>query len=322
MVAERATPGQPARRCRSSRRTWPLARSRSACGIRGPVYHLAWPPAPRRARLRRRRSGCIQRRRGRGGRGRRARRRRMTPLSRQPACANARPVAATTTTRPGACRPFDLARDGFVMSARARACWCWRRWSTPLRRGARIYAELAGGRRHRQTPTTSPTPEPDGVRRAAGDAPGDERRRAGAGRHRLHLRPRHRHAGRRHRRGRPPSSTPSATTPIGSIVSAPKSMIGHMLGAAGRRRRGRRVLAIARRHRAADDQPDRPRPGVRSSTACRTSALPACRCAPRWSTASASAARTAPSPSSPTSERARRRGQGPAHPEPRRRRLG
>ena len=165
----------------------------------------------------------------------------VTPLS-VSGFANARALSFNNDDPAGACRPFDRARDGFVMSEGGVAM-VLESVEHARRRGARIYAALAGGAATGDAyHITDPLPDGYGaslaMRRAMADA------------------------------GLAPADIDyicahATATPVGDIaevaairdafgpaadrvvVSAPKSMIGHMMGAAGAAAGVAAVLAIA-----------------------------------------------------------------------------
>ena len=130
----------------------------------------------------------------------------------------------------GASRPFDVNRDGFVMGEGAGAL-VLEEYEHARARGAHIYAELAGAAMTADAyHMTSTHPEGAGARRAMEDALKD------AGLNKEEVDYLNVHA----------TSTPvgdlseiNAVTrlfgsaPVGLIISATKSMTGHLLGAAG-----------------------------------------------------------------------------------------
>ena len=110
---------------------------------------------------------------------------------------------------------------------------------------------------------------------------------------RLHQRPRHLDARRRPDRDDGDQGASSASTRGRSPCRSTKSMMGHLLGAAGRRRERGLHPRDPERHHSADHQPDAPRPRVRPRLRARHGAQ-----GRRWSgrspTPSASAAPTLP----------------------------
>lgn len=130
----------------------------------------------------------------------------------------------------GASRPFDVSRDGFVMGEGAGAL-ILEEYEHARARGAHIYAELAGAAMTADAyHMTSTHPEGAGARRAMEDALKD------AGLNKEEVDYLNVHA----------TSTPVGDlseinavmsvfgdAPAGLIISATKSMTGHLLGAAG-----------------------------------------------------------------------------------------
>jgi 3-oxoacyl-[acyl-carrier-protein] synthase II len=164
----------------------------------------------------------------------------VTPLS-VSGFANARALSTNNDDPAGACRPFDRGRDGFVMSE-GGVTMVVESVEHARRRGARIYAALAGSSATGDAyHITDPLPDGYGaalaMRRAVADA------------------------------GLDPAEIDyicahATATPVGDIaeviairdafgpaadtvaVSAPKSMIGHLMGAAGAAAGLAAVLAI------------------------------------------------------------------------------
>ena len=153
-----------------------------------------------------------------------------------------------------ASRPWDKGRDGFVLGEGAGVV-VLERADHAAARGARIYARLAGaGITSDGYDIVQPHPEGAGVVRAIAQA-----------------------LARRRRRPEPTSCTSTRTPPrprsatwprspalraaIGDhpVLTATKSMTGHLLGAAGALESIATILADPRRRRPADDQPRRPR---------------------------------------------------------------
>ncbi len=168
----------------------------------------------------------------------------ITPLGVGGFCA-ARALSERNDAPEKASRPFDKHRDGFV-AGEGSGLLILEEYEHAKKRGARIYAELVGLRRHRGR-------EPHhlsgagGGGRAARDADGAARRghlpRSG----RLREHPRHLDAAGRHRRVRRPSTSVFGEhAKKGLMVSSTKSMTGHLLGAAGGLEAVVTVLALAR----------------------------------------------------------------------------
>jgi len=131
---------------------------------------------------------------------------------------------------PGACRPFDRGRDGFVMGEGAGAL-VLESLNSAMARGARIYAEVAGyGMSSDAYHITAPSPAGEGAARAmkaamasAGITPGDVDYVNAHGTSTLY---------------NDLNETLAIKEVLGDraykvMVSSVKSMIGHLLGAAG-----------------------------------------------------------------------------------------
>ena len=156
-------------------------------------------------------------------------------------------------------------------AARARASSCSSRSPARKKRGARIYAEITGyGASSDAYHLTKPAPDGEGAQRAMQH--GARGRGARAGPDRLHQRARHLDAGRRHRgvEGDRPTLFGEHATDKKLWVSSTKSMMGHLLGAAGAVEARSARWRIADGHDPADDQPRRSGSGVRRSTTCRS----------------------------------------------------
>ena len=127
----------------------------------------------------------------------------------------------------------------------------------------RIYAEVTGyGASSDAYHLTQPAPDGEGAQRAMRMALEDAQARAR--RRRLRQRARHLDARRRHRGVARPSPRSSARTRTDKKlwVSSTKSMMGHLLGAAGAVESAVCALAHRRGRDPADDQPRRPGPRV------------------------------------------------------------
>lgn len=131
---------------------------------------------------------------------------------------------------PGACRPFDLNRDGFIMGEGSGVI-VLESYDDAVARGAHIYAELIGyGMTSDAYHITAPSPEGEGAARAMKAA------MASAG-----LRPEDVDYVSAHGTSTPANDlneTRAIKTALGDragdvMVSSIKSMIGHLLGAAG-----------------------------------------------------------------------------------------
>ncbi len=146
---------------------------------------------------------------------------------------NALQALSTRNDEPDAAPRAPSTRTATASSwARGRGSWSSRNSSTPGARGARIYAEMVGyGATADAYHITAPDPEGDGAMRCMRMAIAD----AGLhpGRHRLHQRPRHLHPVQRRDGDAGHQEGLRRARPDASPVSSTKSMIGHLLGAAG-----------------------------------------------------------------------------------------
>lgn len=143
-----------------------------------------------------------------------------------------------------ASRPFDKARDGFVLGE-GGAMLILESEESALRRGARIYAEVAGvGMSADSHHITQPDPDARGVSRAMRFA----MENAGLAAEQVKLI-------NAHATSTPPGDAAEARairTVFGDaanhlIVTAPKSSLGHLLGAAGAAESLATVLSLSRR---------------------------------------------------------------------------
>ncbi len=164
----------------------------------------------------------------------------ITPLA-LAGFANARALSFNNDDPAGASRPFDSARDGFVM-AEGGVAMVLESMEHAQRRGARIYAIVAGGAGTGDAyHITDPAPDGSGaalaMRRAMRDA---------------HLAPEQIDYVCAHATGTSVgdvaevAAIKSAFGPAADslVVSAPKSMLGHLMGAAGAAASLATVLAI------------------------------------------------------------------------------
>ena len=159
-------------------------------------------------------------------------------------------------------RPFDGRRDGFVLGEGAGVL-VLEELERAKQRGATIYAEVLGfGSSFDAYAVTKPDPEAGGAARAiaCGPARGPGRSPATS----TTSTPTAPARGSTTRWRRRPSSASSASGAAALPLSSIKSMIGHLIGAAGAVEAVALALTLHDGVRAADDQPDRPRPGVRS----------------------------------------------------------
>ncbi len=174
---------------------------------------------------------------------------------------NMGPLSERNDDPEGASRPFDSDRDGFVFGEGA-VVMVVESAEHAAARGAEAYGRVAGGALTADAFHMS-APEPSGRYAALAIETALRAGRDRAGGARLRLRPRHRHPRQRQLR-EPRRSAPSSATPPTRIpVCSPKSMVGHLIGAAGALAAMACLLGDPRRRRAADDQPRQPRPRVR-----------------------------------------------------------
>ncbi len=147
----------------------------------------------------------------------------------------------TALSTSGNSRPFDVRRDGFVMTEGAGAL-VLEDWDRAVARGATIYAEVAGAASTADAHhITAPSPDGAGAVGLHGAGPG--RRRHRTGRRRPHQRPRHLDAAQR--RGRSRAIAKVFGEP-GPLVTSTKGVTGHGLGAAGAIEAVAAVLTIDR----------------------------------------------------------------------------
>ena len=158
---------------------------------------------------------------------------------------SARALSMRNDDPPGASRPFDKDRDGFVL-AEGAGIIIIEELEHARRRGAKIYAELLGvGCTADALPHHRPAPR--GRRRDHGHAAGPQGRRLNPDDVGYHQRPRHEHANWATRPRRWPSRRSSARTPSKLAISSTKSMLGHTAGRV-RRRRTDRLRHVACKH--------------------------------------------------------------------------
>ena len=141
-----------------------------------------------------------------------------------------------------ASRPFDATRNGFVLGEGA-GFLVLEEWEAARKRGARIYAELAGdgnslsSYRITDSPSVRRRPDP-------GHATGAGRRGPDAGIRGLRECPRHFHVDERPQRMRRAARGAWAATSSACAVSSTKSCMGHLIAAAGAVEAGVCALAI------------------------------------------------------------------------------
>ena len=142
---------------------------------------------------------------------------------------NMGPLSERNDDPAGASRPFDSDRDGFVFGEGA-VVLVIESAEHAAARGATVLRVIAGGALTSDAFHMS-APEPSGEYAVGGDPPGARTRRHHPRGARLRLRPRHRDPGQRPpRAGDPPRPRRRhRSTP----VSSPKSMVGHLIAAAG-----------------------------------------------------------------------------------------
>jgi hypothetical protein len=130
-----------------------------------------------------------------------------------------------------ASRPFDGAATASSW-ARAAGVVIVESLEHALARGATPIAEILGGALTADAFHIS-APEPTGRGACPGDDQRDAQRRGRAGRDRLHRGPRHGHAAQRRDRDPGDQGRLRGCMPTRVAISSPKSMIGHLVGAAG-----------------------------------------------------------------------------------------
>ena len=139
-------------------------------------------------------------------------------------------VSADNDTPQRASRPFDATRNGFVLGEGA-GFLVLEEWESARRRGARIYAELAGDGNSLSSYRITDSP-PDGDGPIQSMRAGAQRCRRAAGGHRLHQCARHVDADERQQRGAAIHAVFGAGANDVS-VSSTKSTMGHLIAAAG-----------------------------------------------------------------------------------------